>query len=100
MKNSPKELPRASEPSSRQGCAEILGDPYLRQVPSPWITDYREPSLGAEPLPRTPKYCVANIAWSKLILSIQPNRKLILSDVSQQTSDISLARLKRRIRVL
>ena len=89
MKNSPKELPRASEPSSRQGCAQILGDPYLRQVPSPWINDYRESNLGAEPLHRTPKYCVANIAWSKLSLSIQPNGKSILSDVSQQTSKIS-----------
>ena len=89
MKNSPKKLPRAFEPSSRQGCAEILGGPYLQQVPSSWITDYREPNLGAKPLPLTPKYCVANIAWSKLSLSIQPNGKSILSDMSQQTSKIS-----------
>ena len=44
---------------------EILGDPYLRHVPLPRIPNCREPSLGTEPLPWTPNYCVANTAMSK-----------------------------------
>ena len=35
--NSPRELPRASKPSARRGCAEIIGDPYDKKVPLPRI---------------------------------------------------------------
>ena len=31
--DSPRVLPRASKPSARRGCAEILGDPYDKKVP-------------------------------------------------------------------
>jgi hypothetical protein len=35
--NSPAVLPRALKPSIRQGCAEILGDPYSKKSPLPRI---------------------------------------------------------------
>jgi hypothetical protein len=35
MDNSPTLLPRAMKPSTRQGCAEILGDPYSKKSPLP-----------------------------------------------------------------
>ena len=73
---------------------EILGDPYLQQVPLPWIPDYQKPSSGSEPLTWTPDYCVVNTAWSKSSLSVQPNGNSILSDMLQRTSDISSARLQ------
>ena len=38
---SPTPLPRAMMPSARRGCAEILGNPYRRQVPLPRIPDNR-----------------------------------------------------------
>ena len=66
-----KKLPKASKPSSRQGCAEILGDPYLQQVSLPLIPDYHGPSVDTESLPRTPKYYVAYTVWlnpSQLVL--------------------------------
>ena len=40
MPNSPTHLPRALKPSSRRGCAEILGDPYHKMVPLPRIPNY------------------------------------------------------------
>ena len=40
--NSPSVLPRAAKPSSRRGCAEILGDPYWKGAPLPRIPTYRE----------------------------------------------------------
>ena len=42
MENFPRLLPRALKPSLWQGCAESLGDPYLRQVPLPRIPDSRD----------------------------------------------------------
>ena len=36
---SPKLLSRAMMPNARRGCAEILGNPYCRQVPLPRITN-------------------------------------------------------------
>ena len=42
MPTSPTHLPRAGKPSSRQGCAEILGDPYVKMVPLPMIPNYRD----------------------------------------------------------
>ena len=36
-KESPTYLPRAVTPSTRRGCAEILGDPYYKTVPLPKI---------------------------------------------------------------
>ena len=38
--NSPTTLLCATKPSARQGCAEILGDPYHKQVPIPSIPAY------------------------------------------------------------
>ena len=100
MPNSPTELLRASKPRLRRGCVGILRDPYVQHVPLPRIPDNRKPSLGSEPLTWTPDYCVANTAWPKPSLSVQPNGKSIISNISQRTSDISSARLQRRIRVL
>ena len=42
QQNSPMVLPLAMRPSSWQGCAETLGDPYLRQDPLPKIPNYRD----------------------------------------------------------
>ena len=36
-KNSPRYLKRAAKPSARQGCAELLADPYHKKVPLPRI---------------------------------------------------------------
>ena len=45
----------------------------------------KNPTLGSEPTTHTPDYCVANTAWPKPSLSIQPNGKSILSDMSQRS---------------
>ena len=45
--NSPTRLIRAAKPSARRGCAEILGDPYVRGIPLPRIPDYRAPAGAA-----------------------------------------------------
>ena len=37
MNNSPTVLPRAAKPSSRQGCAETLADPYKGKTPLPRV---------------------------------------------------------------
>jgi hypothetical protein len=37
MDNFPMLLPRTMEPSTRQGCAEILGDPYSKKSPLPSV---------------------------------------------------------------
>ena len=42
MKNSPTELPRASFPSARWGCAEMLASPYHKGIPLPRIPLSRE----------------------------------------------------------
>ena len=39
--NSPTTLTRALQPSARQGCAEILGDRYLKKTPLPRIPTFR-----------------------------------------------------------
>ena len=44
--SSPTQLIRAAKPSSRRGCAETLGDPYVRQVPLPRLPGNR--NLGAK----------------------------------------------------
>ena len=49
---------------------------------------FPKPSLGSEPLTRTPNYYVATTAWLKQSLSVQLNGKSILSDMSQRTSDL------------
>ena len=46
--NSPTLLPRAMKPSTRQGCAEILGDPYSKKSPLPSIGI--SPHLAASPV--------------------------------------------------
>jgi hypothetical protein len=43
MNNSPTVLPRAEKPSSWQGCAETLADPYKGKTPLPRVPNYREP---------------------------------------------------------
>ena len=43
--NSPPLLPRAAKPSSRRGCAEILGTPYTKRYPLPSIPFTREQTL-------------------------------------------------------
>jgi hypothetical protein len=47
MDKSPTLLPRAMKPSIRQGCAEILGDPYSKKSPLPHIGD--SPHLAITP---------------------------------------------------
>ena len=37
--NSPRDIPRAAMPSTRRGCAEILGDLYIKGYPLPRIQD-------------------------------------------------------------
>ncbi len=37
MDNSPTILPQAMKPSTYQGCAEILGDPYSKKSPLPSV---------------------------------------------------------------
>ena len=44
-KDSPMYLPRAVAPSTRRGCAEILGDPYYKTVPLPRIQS-RAPAIA------------------------------------------------------
>jgi hypothetical protein len=47
MNNSPTLLPRAMKPSTHQGCAEILGDPYSKKSPLPSICNF--PCLADSP---------------------------------------------------
>ncbi len=47
MNNPPTLLPRAMKPSTRQGCAEILGDPYSKKSPLPSIGNF--PCLADPP---------------------------------------------------
>ena len=42
MDNSPTVLHRAAMPSTRRGCAEILGDRYHKKIPLPRIPTYRD----------------------------------------------------------
>ena len=66
------------------GSAEILGDPYLRQISLPRIPDYCEPSVDTNSLPRTLNYCVANTAWSKPSQPVHLNRKTPFSTARHQ----------------
>lgn len=66
--NSPRELPRASKPSARRGCAEILGDPYDKKVPLPRIPNSRP--LGSRHNTHMGQYChTANTALGQFCLS-------------------------------
>ena len=66
--NSPRELPRASKPSVRRGCAEILGDPYDKKVPLPRIPNSRP--LGSRHNTHMGQYChTANTALGQFCLS-------------------------------
>ena len=47
MPNSPKVLHRAAMPSTRQGCAEILGNRYQGKIPLPRIPTYRGTDIAA-----------------------------------------------------
>ena len=60
MKNLTVKLLQASKPSSRRGCAEILGYSYLRQVPLTRTPNYGESSVDTELLPLTPNYYVSS----------------------------------------
>ena len=53
--NSPRELPRASKPSARQGCAEILGNPHDKKVPLPRIPN--SCPLGSRHNTHAGQYC-------------------------------------------
>ena len=55
MDNSPTLLPRAMKPSTRQGCAEILGDPYSKKSPLPSIDAIGPPARLAIS-PKNPSY--------------------------------------------
>ena len=46
---SPTLLTRAMMPSAWRGCAEIIGDPYHRQVPLPRIPDNRAQGSTRDP---------------------------------------------------
>ena len=48
MPNSPKVLFRAAMPSTRQVCAEILGNRYLARIPLPRIPTYRATDMLAQ----------------------------------------------------
>ena len=58
MPNSPTHLPRAGMPSSRQGSAKILGDPYVKMVLLPRIPNYHDLGQIKTPL----SVCNSNIA--------------------------------------
>ena len=47
MDNSPTLLPQAMKPSTRRGCAEILGDPYSKK--SPLLSIGTSPCLAISP---------------------------------------------------
>ena len=49
MNNSPTVLPRAAKPSSWQGCAETLADPYKGKTPLPRVPNYQEPFASRHP---------------------------------------------------
>ena len=53
MPNSPRYLPRALKPSSRRGCAEMLGDSYLKRTPLPSLPQYRDTSSRSRIIRRT-----------------------------------------------
>ena len=52
MHNSPTILPRAMKPSTRRGCAEILGDPYSKKSPLPSIDTSHSLAVS----PKEPSY--------------------------------------------
>ena len=54
MDNSPTLLPRAMKPSTRRGCAEILGDPYSKKAPLPSVKPTTSPRLAFSP--KDPSY--------------------------------------------
>ena len=73
---SPRQLIRASKPSSRRGCAETLGEQNVKQIPLPRIPNYRDlRSHTHKPL------------------SVQHNN-------TERTSGLAAARLKARTQLL
>ena len=80
MQDLPGLLPHAMKSSPWKGCAETLGDPYLRQVPLPRIHNYCDQQARNKPPKkyytdtfRAPsKYPVDT---SPTILSIKPKQK-------------------------
>ena len=93
-KNSPATLPRAAKPSSRRGCAETLGDPYLKGVPLPRIPTYREPVSRRDPAP--PKN--PNGLNGRKILSDTIQRKRITYAAPQRKRITTAIRLTQRLR--
>jgi hypothetical protein len=55
-------LPRAMKPSTRGGCAEILGDPYFKKSPLP--------SIGKFPSVCHPKYYRLPITWPTMTSAV------------------------------
>ena len=78
MHNSPSLLPRAMKPSSRRGCAEILGDSYLKRTPLPSIPQARDMShrypchpLRTDRTCRSPTTRLLNVQAAQLALLLQ-----------------------------
>ena len=51
MKNSPACLLRIAQPAARQGCTEILGDPYTKGILLPRISYIRAPGRDSQFVP-------------------------------------------------
>ena len=100
MKNSPTLLPRAAKPSTRQGCAEILGDNYNKSFPLPRISQSRAPvsapamaapAISLPPLSRLPPFMSVHTRQS-----VQPTT---ISERTLRAAGARPTRLTRYIRI-
>ena len=76
--NSPTELPRAAPPSSRQGCAETLADPYYRRVPLPRIQGYRKLDKEAQ--------LASSVLAPHWYTTLQRNSLLVMRSIARHTN--------------
>ncbi len=87
MKNSPTLLPRAMKPSTRQGCTEILEDPYSKKSPLPsigisliWLTPLSFPFLGTWPVKNTTEtYHLLQPSKNRCIIEAHNAREFLLA---------------------
>jgi hypothetical protein len=61
MNNSPTVLPQAAKPSSWQGCADTLADPYKGKIPLARVNAFQEPFASHQVIHQdTPNFRKAN----------------------------------------
>ena len=96
MPNSPKVLHRAAMPSTRRGCAEILGDGYQGRIPLPRIPTYRGTNIAAPKNVKTPdRQCIAALAMHMLngdVHVFQRTRMQTHANMDRQTQRASEAK--------